>query len=59
MKRHLIEDLRSRLKANQENEKTSNETLQSLERKVLFLAIDSFRKNKNWWICRSYLNMLY
>lgn len=35
MKRHLIEDLRSRVKANQENEKTSNETLESLERKVL------------------------
>ncbi|KFZ66436.1 Centlein [Podiceps cristatus] len=38
MKRHLIEDLRSRLKANQENEKTSNETLESLERKVKALA---------------------
>lgn len=34
MKRHLIEDLRSRLKVNQENEKISNETLESLERKV-------------------------
>ncbi|NXY57922.1 CNTLN protein, partial [Callaeas wilsoni] len=40
MKRHLIEDLRSRLKANQENEKTSNETLESLERKVKALAED-------------------
>ncbi|NXL70272.1 CNTLN protein, partial [Leptocoma aspasia] len=40
MKRHLIEDLRSHLKANQENEKTSNETLGSLERKVKTLAED-------------------
>ncbi|XP_071586488.1 centlein isoform X1 [Heliangelus exortis] len=38
MKRHLIEDLRSRLKSNQENEKTSNETLESLERKDLTLT---------------------
>ncbi|XP_053909452.1 centlein isoform X2 [Cuculus canorus] len=38
MKRHLIEDLRSRLKVNQENEKTSNETLESLERKDLKLT---------------------
>ncbi|KAM7023666.1 LOW QUALITY PROTEIN: centlein [Acridotheres tristis] len=36
MKRHLIDDLRSCLKANQENEKTS--TLESLERKVKALA---------------------
>ncbi|NXD58161.1 CNTLN protein, partial [Corvus moneduloides] len=40
MKRHLTEDLRSRLKANQENEKTSHETLESLERKVKALAED-------------------
>ncbi|KAF1494240.1 Centlein, partial [Pygoscelis antarcticus] len=44
MKRHLIEDLRSRLKANQENEKTSNETLESLERKVKALAGDCSNK---------------
>ncbi|XP_061297223.1 centlein isoform X1 [Pezoporus flaviventris] len=44
MKRHLIEDLRSRLKANQENEKTSNETLQSLERKAKALAEDCLNK---------------
>ncbi|XP_063177029.1 centlein isoform X2 [Chroicocephalus ridibundus] len=44
MKRHLIEDLRSRLKANQENEKTSNETLESLERKVKALAEDCSNK---------------
>ncbi|XP_019326301.1 PREDICTED: centlein [Aptenodytes forsteri] len=44
MKRHLIEDLRSRLKANQENEKTSNETLESLERKVKALAGDCLNK---------------
>ncbi|NXN51416.1 CNTLN protein, partial [Rynchops niger] len=43
MKRHLIEDLRSRLKANQENEKTFNETLESLERKVLLSCY--------WLIC--------
>ncbi|NXG34431.1 CNTLN protein, partial [Dromaius novaehollandiae] len=44
MKRHLIEDLRSRLKANQENEKTYNETLQSLERKVKALTEDCSNK---------------
>ncbi|NXO13430.1 CNTLN protein, partial [Oriolus oriolus] len=40
LKRHLIEDLRSHLKANQENEKASNETLERLERKVKELAED-------------------
>ncbi|XP_039240536.1 centlein isoform X4 [Pipra filicauda] len=40
VKRHLIEDLKSHLKASQENEKTSNETLESLERKVKALAED-------------------
>ncbi|KAL2294366.1 hypothetical protein Nmel_008094, partial [Mimus melanotis] len=40
MKRYFIEDLRSCLKANQENDKTSNETLDSLERKVKALAED-------------------
>ncbi|NWI15252.1 CNTLN protein, partial [Crypturellus soui] len=44
MKRHLIEDLRSRLKANQENEKTYNETLQSLERKVKAVTEDCSKK---------------
>uniref|UniRef100_A0A8C0FG06 Centlein n=1 Tax=Bubo bubo TaxID=30461 RepID=A0A8C0FG06_BUBBB len=44
MKRHLIEDLRSCLKANQENKKTSNETLESLERKVKALAEDCSNK---------------
>uniref|UniRef100_A0A8C3PPP3 Centlein n=1 Tax=Calidris pygmaea TaxID=425635 RepID=A0A8C3PPP3_9CHAR len=47
MKRHLIEDLRSRLKANQENEKTSNETLESLERKVKALAEDCSNKKSS------------
>ncbi|NWR75333.1 CNTLN protein, partial [Centropus unirufus] len=56
MKRHLIEDLRSRLKANQENEKTSNETLESLERKIKALteecsnkktSIDSLKQRRN------------
>uniref|UniRef100_A0A8D0FC73 Centlein n=1 Tax=Strix occidentalis caurina TaxID=311401 RepID=A0A8D0FC73_STROC len=44
MKRHLIEDLRARLKVNQENKKTSNETLESLERKVKALAEDCSNK---------------
>ncbi|NXL83909.1 CNTLN protein, partial [Alectura lathami] len=44
MKRHLIEDLRSRLKANQENEKAYNETLESLERKVKSLTEDCSNK---------------
>ncbi|KFO86503.1 Centlein, partial [Buceros rhinoceros silvestris] len=44
MKRRLIEDLRSRLKASQENVKTSNETLESLERKVKALAADCLNK---------------
>ncbi|KAM3655196.1 LOW QUALITY PROTEIN: centlein [Ammospiza maritima maritima] len=39
MKRHFIEDLKSCLKANQENEKISN-ILESLERKVKALADD-------------------
>ncbi|KAM4879267.1 LOW QUALITY PROTEIN: centlein [Sylvia borin] len=39
MKRHLIENIRSRLKSNQENEKTSN-ILENLERKVKGLAED-------------------
>ncbi|XP_074022944.1 centlein [Numenius arquata] len=47
MKRHLIEDLRSRLKTNQENEKTSNETLESLERKVKALAEDCSNKKSS------------
>ncbi|NXE92179.1 CNTLN protein, partial [Menura novaehollandiae] len=53
MKRHLIEDLRSHLKANQENERTSNETLESLERKIKALAedkktsIDSLKQRLN------------
>ncbi|XP_050185914.1 centlein isoform X3 [Myiozetetes cayanensis] len=38
VKRHLIEDLKSHLKASQENEKTSNETLESLEKKDLKLT---------------------
>ncbi|NXC43769.1 CNTLN protein, partial [Penelope pileata] len=44
MKRHLIEDLRSRLKANQENEKACNETLEGLERKVKSLTEDCLNK---------------
>ncbi|NXD85777.1 CNTLN protein, partial [Halcyon senegalensis] len=44
MKRHLIEDLKSRLKASQENEKTFNETLESLGKKVKALAEDCSNK---------------
>ncbi|XP_037757955.1 centlein isoform X5 [Chelonia mydas] len=44
MKRHLIEDLRSRLKANQEIEKTFNETLESFEKKVKTLTEDCSNK---------------
>ncbi|XP_043371115.1 centlein isoform X5 [Dermochelys coriacea] len=44
MKRHLIEDLRSRLKANQEIEKTFNETLESFEKKVETLTEDCSNK---------------
>ncbi|XP_056180766.1 centlein isoform X1 [Falco biarmicus] len=44
MKRHLIEDLRSRLKANEENEKASSVSLESLERKVKALAEDCSNK---------------
>lgn len=35
MKRHLIEDLKTRLKTYQENERPSKEMLESLERKVI------------------------
>uniref|UniRef100_K7FYB9 Centlein n=1 Tax=Pelodiscus sinensis TaxID=13735 RepID=K7FYB9_PELSI len=38
LKRHLIEDLRSRLKANQEIEKTFKETIESFEKKDLKLT---------------------
>ncbi|XP_039400547.1 centlein isoform X1 [Mauremys reevesii] len=44
MKRHLIEDLRSRLKTNQETEKTFNETLESFEKKVKTLTEDCSNK---------------
>ncbi|XP_053156335.1 centlein isoform X2 [Hemicordylus capensis] len=44
MKRHLIEDWRLRMKANQEKEKTSNETLQTLEEKVKALTEDCSNK---------------
>ncbi|KFV69828.1 Centlein [Dryobates pubescens] len=44
MKRHLIEDLRSRLKASQQNETTTNDTLESLERKVKALAEECLNK---------------
>ncbi|XP_074851035.1 centlein [Carettochelys insculpta] len=44
MKRHLIEDLRSRLRANQEIEKTFNETLESFEKKVKTLTEDCSNK---------------
>ncbi|XP_015135701.2 centlein [Gallus gallus] len=44
MKRHLIEDFRSRLKANQENEKACNESLESLQRKVKSLSEDCSNK---------------
>ncbi|KFQ81770.1 Centlein [Phoenicopterus ruber ruber] len=57
MKRHLIEDLRSRLKANQENEKTSNETLESLERKVKALAEDCSNKKTSLDSLKQRLNV--
>uniref|UniRef100_A0A8D0HEZ7 Uncharacterized protein n=1 Tax=Sphenodon punctatus TaxID=8508 RepID=A0A8D0HEZ7_SPHPU len=44
MKRHFIEDLRSRMKANQENEKTFNEMLENLEKKVKTLTEDCSNK---------------
>ncbi|NXG43180.1 CNTLN protein, partial [Psilopogon haemacephalus] len=48
MKRQLIEDLRCRLKASQQNETTSNDTLESLERKVVkSLAEDCLNKKSS------------
>ncbi|XP_061486570.1 centlein isoform X3 [Rhineura floridana] len=44
MKRHLIEDWKLRMKANQEKEKSCNETLQTLEEKVKTLMEDSSNK---------------
>ncbi|XP_075787634.1 centlein isoform X1 [Pelodiscus sinensis] len=44
LKRHLIEDLRSRLKANQEIEKTFKETIESFEKKVKTLTEDCSNK---------------
>uniref|UniRef100_A0A672V9D4 Centlein n=1 Tax=Strigops habroptila TaxID=2489341 RepID=A0A672V9D4_STRHB len=58
MKRHLIEDLRSRLKTNQENEKTSNETLESLERKVKALAEDCLNKKTSIDSLKQKLNVV-
>ncbi|KFW09804.1 Centlein [Eurypyga helias] len=57
MKRHLIEDLKSRLKANQENEKTSNETLESLEKKVKTLSEDCSNKKVYIDILKQKLNV--
>ncbi|XP_051499079.1 centlein isoform X4 [Apus apus] len=58
MKRHLIEDLRTRLKANQENEKTSNETLESLERKVKALAEDCLNKKTSIYSLKQRLDVV-
>ncbi|XP_054842798.1 centlein [Eublepharis macularius] len=44
MKRHLIEDWRMRMKANQGKEKAFNETLQTLEEKVKTLTEDCSNK---------------
>ncbi|XP_029464537.1 centlein [Rhinatrema bivittatum] len=44
MKRHLIDDLKSRLKVHQENDKSSKEMLENLEKKVKALTEDSFNK---------------
>lgn len=44
MKRHLIEDWRLRMKANQEKEKSFNEMLQTLEEKV-FCVLTYFNPN--------------
>ncbi|XP_021235444.1 centlein isoform X4 [Numida meleagris] len=44
MKGHLVEHLRSRLKANHENEKAHSETLEGLERKVKSLTEDYSNK---------------
>ncbi|NWU83725.1 CNTLN protein, partial [Onychorhynchus coronatus] len=57
MKRHLIEDLKSHLKASQENEKTSNETLESLERKVKALAEDCSGKKTSIDLLKQRLNV--
>ncbi|KAM9507910.1 LOW QUALITY PROTEIN: centlein [Guaruba guarouba] len=57
MKRHLIEDLRSCLKANQENEKNSNETLKSLERKTKALAEDCLNKKTSIDLLKQKLNV--
>ncbi|NXY46024.1 CNTLN protein, partial [Ceuthmochares aereus] len=57
MKRHLIEDLRSRLEVNQENEKTSNETLENLERKIKVLAEDCSNKKRSIESLKQRLNV--
>ncbi|XP_068784999.1 centlein isoform X6 [Struthio camelus] len=58
MKRHLIEDLRCRQKANQENEKTYNETLQGLERKVKALTEDCSSKKTSIDSLKQRLNVV-
>ncbi|KFQ27098.1 Centlein, partial [Mesitornis unicolor] len=57
MKRHLIEELKSRLKVNQENEKTSNETLESLERKIKALTEDCTNKKSSIDLLKQRLNV--
>lgn len=54
MKRHLIEDWRLRIKGNQEKEKTFNETLQTLEEKVLhdcYSFSSSQTEGHKWKLC--------
>lgn len=54
MKRHLIEDLRSRLKANQENEKLDREAVETLEKKVLlyYSYLNQKKKKDSIWIAQ-------
>ncbi|XP_042311431.1 centlein isoform X2 [Sceloporus undulatus] len=57
MKRHLIEDWKLRMKANQEKEKSFNETLQTLEEKVKTLTEDCSNKKASIDSLKQQLNV--
>nr|XP_033776430.1 centlein isoform X2 [Geotrypetes seraphini] len=58
MKRHLIEDLKSRLKAHQESDKFNKEAIESLEKKVRTLAEDDSKKKTSIDSLKQRLNMV-
>ncbi|CAJ0925978.1 unnamed protein product [Ranitomeya imitator] len=58
MKRHLIEDLKTRLKTYQENERPSKEMLESLERKVKTMTEECSHKKTSMDSLKQRLNVI-